>query len=106
MLKGARGNVITLLLKKKEKKTYLIFYILTFQNLLSRRLVRGIRRGLRCLSVQASSELGIHHHVSPPVDLLSPEEQMMKDTGTKCKLTAPGPVKRCIPEDLVRRSIW
>ena len=63
---------------------FLIFTVSVnmLQNLISRRLLKGVRQGLGCLSTQASVELGTHHHVSLPADFLSPEEQMMKETGT------------------------
>ena len=41
-----------------------------------------MRQGLRCLSTQPGVELGTHQHINLPVDMLSPEEEMMKETGT------------------------
>lgn len=39
-----------------------------------------MRQGLRCLSTQPGVELGTHQHMYLPVDMLSPEEEMMKET--------------------------
>lgn len=39
-----------------------------------------MRQGRRCLSTQPGVELGTHQHMYLPVDMLSPEEEMMKET--------------------------